>query len=79
MNCEFMHKKFNFSIQGRAIFFARPTTLILPDPTLNFFNLNSIPSPFPLFATPFHIPINSSSWTLAFLQPTTLAKTFNPH
>jgi hypothetical protein len=32
-----------------------------------------------LFATPFHIPINSSSWTLAFLQPTTLAKTFNPH
>jgi hypothetical protein len=47
-----MRKKSSFSIQGRAILFACTTTLISPYRALNFFEMNSTPSPFLLLAIP---------------------------
>ncbi len=48
---EFMHMKFNFSIQGCAILFAHTTTLTLPNWTLEFFDSSPTPNPFPLIVT----------------------------
>ncbi len=46
-----MHMKSNFSIQGCVVLFAHTTTLTLLDRTLEFFDSNPTPNPFPLVAT----------------------------
>jgi hypothetical protein len=47
--------KFNFSTHGHATSFACITTPILPNQALEFFELNSTPSPFLLITTPLPI------------------------
>ncbi len=56
MICEFMRRKFDFSIQGHVFLFACTTILILPNQTLKFFSIDSIPSPFSLVPTSLHFP-----------------------
>jgi len=52
MICEFMWRKSNSSIEVCTIVFAHTTTPISLNWTLEFFEMNSIPSPFLLVATP---------------------------